>query len=77
MSAKEKAAELRLRANRALAVADSTKRSEVAMQELNDFGRNDLGAQLGMLLRKKGLKVSDLANKWGGKDGEIDKKEVS
>ena len=50
----------------------ATKASEVANGELLGFEKGSLGAQLGTVVQRKGLSVSDIVSKWGGKDGLID-----
>lgn len=47
--------------------------SSVKVEE--DMLRRSVGANLGAFLKKKGLKANELASKWGGKDGLVDKAE--
>jgi len=70
--AKAKGGKLREHVGRAQAVLAATKASEVANGELLGFEKGSLGAQLGTVVQRKGLSVSDIVSKWGGKDGLID-----
>ena len=69
----ERANELREKASRFQAIADLTRTSEESARALTEENKKSVGAQLGVILVKKGLKVSDLVAKWGGAKGFIDK----
>jgi len=73
--AKAKAGKLREHVVRAQAVLAATEASEQATKELLGFEKGSLGAQLGTVVQRKGLSVSDIVSKWGGKDGLIDPEE--
>ena len=65
-------------ADEATAVAEVTARAEAAVKEYRTTqSEGALGATLGTILRKKGIKVSEIVSKWGGKDGAVDKSEFA
>ena len=63
------------RVSRAKGAYDATVAAEEATSSMTANTGQTMGAQLGVLLRKKGMKVSELIAKWGGGDGTIDRKE--
>ena len=63
------------KAERTRLVAQLTSEAEKIAIELKDFAKKSVGAQLGSILTKKGVTVSDLVSKWGGKDGLITESE--
>ena len=72
-----KAERMRAQAAEVQRLAETTKRAEEAGEELEKASKGAVGAQLGIVLKKKGMKVGDIVAKWGGQDGFVDKGEVS
>lgn len=56
-------------------VLDATLAYEATAAAIQKAQHKSVGAQLGEILKSKGLKVGDVVERWGGKDGSIDKKE--
>ena len=56
-------------------VLDATLAYEAAAAAIQKAQQKSVGVQLGEVLKSKGLKVGDVVERWGGKDGSIDKEE--
>ena len=65
----------RQRAEQMQSIADLTKSAEQASIDMTAVGRKSVGAQLGSILIKKGLKVGEIVTKWGGAKGCITKQD--
>ena len=71
----QQAQAMRQRADQIQSIADLTKSAEQASVDMAEVGRKSVGAQLGSILIKKGLKVSEIVTKWGGTKGCINKQD--
>ena len=69
------AGKYRERAVRAEKVALQTAESEQSVKDLETMSKKSVGAQLGGILIKKGLKVGDLVATWGTSTGQISKED--
>ena len=67
--------ELHARADGLRVMALATKEWEDAVDTEAEGDRKSVGAKLGAMLKKKGLKAADLVSQWGGRDGLVDEKE--
>lgn len=74
---REKGSELRAKAESVRRAAEATVQAEMAMVERQKYEKKSVGAQLGAMLKKKGLKVNAIVTLWGGPDGQIDKGEFA
>ena len=63
---------LRQRAERDLSVAELARASEEAAAAYVAVQKHSAGAQLGAVLKGKGMKVGDIVSKWGGTDEMVD-----
>ena len=66
---------LRAKAAEQQDVLELTRRYEVAFQALEDAEHKSAAAQLGAMVKGKGLKVDSIIEKWGGADGVVDRSE--
>ena len=74
-SIRQRAGCWREQAEEALVVAEVTRHSEEALRKYQAAQDGSLGAQLGLLLKKKNIKIASIVQEWGGDDGEVDKSE--
>jgi len=71
----EAAEALRAQSAQYLGVVDITREYEAATKALAVAEGKSISAQLGQIIKSKGVKVGDLIQQWGGADGEIDRHE--
>lgn len=65
------------RAAQTTEVADAIRAAEKVSRELQAAAKVGVGAQIGTILTRKGLKVADVVTKWDtSMDGVIDRNEV-